>query len=418
MKKFVIVSYVLSQILLLDYYVISPSIRLTAVPVIILAVLVVASGRLRHWAGDGKKLLLMLLVGLLYLIFTSSINFFRGSDLLTVFATFVLSGSMMIAVLCVRTDSDAKIVISCVLWCFIISTFFAALQAINIPIRLSSLAPSFAFIGSDNPERVVSTITNRSTGATADTIRFAMHAMTFLSFIFWALRFRFSRKLFLLFTIGIVAMIMSQTRAAIGGWVISAVFVGLLFNTSSVGRIKFLASISITVAFLSGLLILVFPDVAPYLSGGIEGGHLFRFYANWYTSLGVLEMSPLFGLSAQEQWDAFFRYGDVYYTPYYLDSESPTHHNQIAYVFRYYGMAGLLIFVWLLFLIFSLILSCRSIYIRNVILTIFLSELIYSLAHNNKLLGSPLFWIMLSLVLVSRDHGKRLDDAVFRGKLI
>ena len=133
-----------------------------------------------------------------------------------------------------------------------------------------------------------------------------------------------------------------------------------------------------------------------------------RLWTNLYISQGVLKESPLIGIPANLAWNIFDQYKDINYNIYlYNRAETPTHHNQIFFYLRYYGLVGLSILIFFYYRLFKTIKDIPNKNISFLLGSILLLDLFFSFTHNNKIF-SPMLWIYLSLIFNSRNFKNNL----------
>ena len=122
----------------------------------------------------------------------------------------------------------------------------------------------------------------------------------------------------------------------------------------------------------------------------------------------MLNESPFTGIAPEVAWDLFDKYKSNSYDPYTFEfrETTPTHHNQIFYYLRYYGLIGLFLFSLLYYQIYKLIKTNKEQIIKLIIGSIILLDLFFSLTHNNKIF-SAILWIYLSLLF---DKNNKLTN--------
>ena len=113
-------------------------------------------------------------------------------------------------------------------------------------------------------------------------------------------------------------------------------------------------------------------EYLPYVFKDIDHGDTHRYFTNIYISKGVLLESPFTGIAPNVAWDIFEKYADInYHTG--DEGTTPTHHNQIFYYLRYYGLIGVAFLFFLYFKIFKSIKESSDKNIAYIIGSIFIS---------------------------------------------
>ena len=292
------------------------------------------------------------------------------------------------------------------LYFFLLAHFiFVILQINNVSIVLSDLIPSNFLISSNinidnfsNYKRVSGTIFSE--------IILAKQCIFFLVvFIAYSLKdpnlsFNIKNLFFIMITIFI--LFATQVRSAIFSFIPIISMCYLYYGDHKInGKFTFLIIFFSLVIFLFSFFIDFFVQNFPYVFKTMNLSDTHRFYTSWSVAKGTLLESPLFGISKELGWDIFDQYRDINYNPYvYINpsemDNSPTNHNQLLYYIRNYGLIGLALWINLYFRIFKAIKLTKVNYIRFIVGSIFVLDLFFSMAHNNKIF-TPLLWIILSL---------------------
>lgn len=347
-------------------------------------------------------------IALLFIVYLLSVDLLRGRD---IFESIVgsVSAIVMVALLPIFENRRGQFnVIRQFKWLMIVSMLFSLAQILGKDIILVNIFPGF---GPLQPERVVEEFGNkysRTMGATSNIIAFSSQLTIFviISYTTWI---RSRRPMAVIGVIvALFFLITTQTRAAI-----LAIVPSIIITQSLLARLRlqemvrvflFIAVLAFGYWFLSDLVL----SHMAYLDKEIDHGDTHRFWVNWYMSIGVINESPLFGIAREAAWDLYLKYGDLRIYSYNPNISVPTHHNQLGYYLRYYGIVGAGLLCCLYALIFRKILRSKSFFVGVALGSIFLVDLIYSMAHNNKLLGSPLLWILLSLASLSPTKEREL----------
>ena len=389
--------FVLAAVLLFsDYFFINESIRL---PTLAMALLVVGLFFTRSYIPKNRETRNVLIWAFAFILYMGTMDYSRGADLYKTVVTF-LSALLIVSMLpafesqklsktFILGESFVKL-----MW---VSVIFAALQAIGLNYVMADLLPGFFIVGADRIVEEYIDSFSRTSGATSNTIAFASQLS--IMFLFGYAGWIESRKrgAGLVIVISAIALITTQARAMIFGIIPIIAFVQLMLSKNRARD-----GVKIIVAFVCfGLIYLAIGDFVmnnmTYLSKEIDSGDTHRFLVNWYMAIGVMTESPWFGIAPEKAWEIYLRYGDTSIYGYNPDVAAPTHHNQLGYYFRYYGLVGIFLLSAVYISIFIKIFKSKS-YIGNVVLTgMFFLDFVYSMAHNNRLMASPLLWIMLSL---------------------
>jgi hypothetical protein len=355
-------------------------------------------------------------ISLFFIVYMGLVDIIRGTP---VAEASIKVASLSLNVLLLRVFMVRSDTFPLIKWfrrLVIISAAFALMQFSGLHYALPDLIPDLGIIGSDEGREELIDIYGRATGATSNTIAFALQ-MTMLILIMYGSHLAGGKRAPWLYgLVGVAGLLLSQTRAALIG-MFPAVFTALLlFGKPRLDTLYKIAIISLFTIFALWLVQYLAPVYFPYLAKEIDDGDTHRLWTNWYMTVGVFEESPIFGISPSDAWDVYFRHADpsapVQYDP---DMLTPTHHNQPGYYFRYYGFVGLFLLFAVYFRIISLIRACRIEAAGIAIGAIVLLDFAFSFTHNNKLMSSPLIWIMLSLMGQEGVRAQGMWRSIARG---
>jgi O-antigen ligase len=399
----------LAVVLLPDFYIVDPSVR---VPFVAMALLVGFNIHLysipRPTLLTGKNINRLLGISLLFILYMALVDYFHGVQL-GVVVTRIVSHLLIVLLLPAFVQYQDRF--QMVMWFrrFVtISLIFAILQMLGWHYALADLVPHLGIIGSDIIRDELIDEYGRATGATYNTIAFAMQMVILILLVYggYLVQHRWSRCGYGF--MGLVGLFASQTRAALFG-LVPAIIMGVLIFSKL--RLKSALQIVTLIVAAIGLgfgLQQVAPEYLPYMAKEIDEGDTHRVSTNVFMTIGVLVESPWFGISPAQAWDVYYRHADrnavVQHT---LDMKTPTHHNQLGYYFRYYGVVGIALLFAVYFRIYKIIKASVSTPMRVFIGSLFILDFIYSMTHNNKLLTSPLLWVFLSLALLPEDKANR-----------
>ena len=343
---------------------------------------------------------------LIFILYIFIVHIFRG-EVLFAFKNIILQLGIICSLLLFNYFYyEKKYDFLKYLYFFLLAHFiFVILQINNVSIVLSDLIPSNFLISSNinidnfsNYKRVSGTIFSE--------IILAKQCIFFLVvFIAYSLKdpnlsFNIKNLFFIMITIFI--LFATQVRSAIFSFIPIISMCYLYYGDHKInGKFTFLIIFFSLVIFLFSFFIDFFVQNFPYVFKTINLSDTHRFYTSWSVAKGTLLESPLFGISQELGWDIFDQYRDINYNPYvYINpsemDNSPTNHNQLLYYIRNYGLIGLALWINLYFRIFKAIKLTKVNYIRFIVGSIFVLDLFFSMAHNNKIF-TPLLWIILSL---------------------
>ena len=343
---------------------------------------------------------------LIFILYIFIVHIFRG-EVLFAFKNIILQLGIICSLLLFNYFYyEKKYDFLKYLYFFLLAHFiFVILQINNVSIVLSDLIPSNFLISSNinidnfsNYKRVSGTIFSE--------IILAKQCIFFLVvFIAYSLKdpnlsFNIKNLFFIMITIFI--LFATQVRSAIFSFIPIISMCYLYYGDHKInGKFTFLIIFFSLVIFLFSFFIDFFVQNFPYVFKTMNLSDTHRFYTSWSVAKGTLLESPLFGISKELGWDIFDQYRDINYNPYvYINpsemDNSPTNHNQLLYYIRNYGLIGLALWINLYFRIFKAIKLTKVNYIRFIVGSIFVLDLFFSMAHNNKIF-TPLLWIILSL---------------------
>lgn len=403
------VAVLASLILLTDFYVVHPSIRLpTLVMTILVASFVIKRGVPKVALFRGSPVAKILGAALVFSGFMAVVDFGRGASLYEVSVQLFSQGLVAMMLPAFLDEGRPFALASWFRSLSLVSLGFACLQVIGLPIILASIFPGLGVIGAD---RIVESFVDsygRASGATSNTIAFAMQMVLLALFAYAAFELGNRGRQLRYGVLGLIGLVLSQTRAALFGLIPAIMLSRLLLGGARLRELMKVAPVLALGIFGAWILQVVASDLLPYVAKEIDTGDTHRFWTNWYMVVGVFRESPLLGVSPGQAWDVYFRYGDMTVTQFSPDMATPTHHNQLGYYFRYYGFVGIGLLGFLYWRVWQGIKGCDSIAVRVLLGAVFILDFIYSMAHNNKLITSPLLWIVLSMAFLPADRAERM----------
>lgn len=347
-----------------------------------------------------KQLVSVYLIFVIYIFLTHII---RGEILFAVKNIILQFGTICLFFLLNYFYYQNKINILKFLYFSILIHFvFTIFQFVGFDITFTNLVPSnflIGFIENSNLEKSFF----RATGAVSSEIALANQAMSFLVIaLFYYIKDKNIKNLFFLM-ITIFMLISTQSRAAIFSFLPIIIFCWMYFfkNSNFKNYVFLIVIISLLIFIVLGSQ-RYFENFLPYLFKDINLGDTHRLWTNLYISSGVLSESPLFGVSSENVWNLYNDYAPNEYNPYLRNFQlnlTPTHHNQLFYYLRYYGLIGLFLLLFLYYKIYKSVKLTKENSIRFIVGSIITLDLFFSMTHNNKILH-PFIWIYISLIFM------------------
>ena len=226
---------------------------------------------------------------------------------------------------------------------------------------------------------------------------------------FWLLYNQSKKKIYLLFLIiSIAVVVLTNTRAVIFAILPIIICVDVWVNKRLSYKFILLGSIFLLFFAFTQSKSGVDSDDTTMKISGLESdpGVADRVQANVYASIGVLELSPFFGLRIDEQdaaiWNGYTKIGLFYGDRFH---DHVTFHNQPLFYFRVYGLIGFLLFFWAYWraIIFAYRQSNPT--TRFYLLVVLIFFFVYTLSHNMKV-NYLIFWLALSAGLNNSPQPK------------
>lgn len=400
-------SSVLATILLFaEFYVIKPNYRVTTISIIVLVFAYYFFGD-RFARTNYQKVFLksdtrsVLKAASIFLLYMFTVNVFRDENLLES-AIDGLVGLCFILILPIyeeRTD-DYKLIRGYKRYMIIVIAFMVV-QFVWPRITIGSLLPNLGLIQAYNAwDNIESEVYYRLCGPTGNIIFLSQSILVFVALTYCRLLKKFRPVNVILFVIMVFLLFGTQVRSTIFGLIPAIVFSLLFFEEANKGSILRLGFIACTLLVIYIVVLYGMAGDLDHLNKDIDTGDTHRFDVNYQMSIGILNESPIFGIPPSKAWDVYLKYCDSSLGKYNPDQTTPTHHNQVAFYLRYYGIVGVALLLWLYVAVYRKILHAHSSYIKIFLFIVITTDLISSLAHNNKLLSSPLLWILLSLASI------------------
>lgn len=390
--------FIISVILLPDYYFLASPFRIRTILMVLLLIIYAlghlkASKRNFQICGDTRNILIAAFL-LLFYIYISDVIKNDPVDAANLFYPNLLIPAMLL-VYEYRLRSFK--LVRALYYVFSVSILFAIIQIAGIQVNLSTLVPNIGPIGSDQMIAVTSPQGLRVSGAAYSTIGFAEYLSIMLIITYYRLFDRKSISMIGLFIVMTGVLLFTQTRSAIYGLLPSVAVVHLYYMRKSKDMKK--------VVFVLGFAVLAIYLFLPFIENQFyrlmqpfDASVIERFQTNYYATLGVFREAPIFGIPKERAWEVIsvaawqrgLAFGDIF-------RFTTTHHNQIFYYFRYYGLVGVGLLILLYIFVFRKILRTPSLTLKMALLSIFIFDLQYSLGHNNKLITNIILWVLLAL---------------------
>ena len=336
----------------------------------------------------------------IFIIYIFYINLTNNSDIWFTIKSIIIQSSVILCLPTILYLSSIKKIdlINTYYIIFFIHFIFVLLQLFGTDITLKDVIPSNPIIGIQEgysgPKEIL-----RASGAISNPITLAHQTIFVICFTFFIFQKQKNLKNFFFVLVAFGVLISTQARGAIFSVVPILLLTYLIFIKFEIKKL-FLFSIFIiigVVLFKNYSFLLA--EYFPYTFKEISLTDTHRLWTNYYISIGVLKESPLIGISPEVAWDLFDKYKSNSYDPYTFEfrETTPTHHNQIFYYIRYYGLIGLFLLTLLYYKIYKQIKSNKNQIIKLIVGSIILLDLFFSLTHNNKIF-SAILWIYLSLL--------------------
>jgi len=369
LKTFVLAS----NILLLDYYFITENIRIPLLSIFLLIIFYVIDVCILRrepifvFAKHTDKIIKVAFIFIGYIVL---IDFYRNASIYNavIFATTTI---MLVALLPIFEDRRIQYnLIPYFKFFVIVSAIFAMVQFItaNENIILCNYLSDLGIFKSNRlvDAELFSDNYFRTSGASSYIIPFAIQISLFIIIEYVTfMQFRRPKEIISILA-SFFILLTTQIRAAVFSivpiMIATQAFFGRLHkHYQKMASIVFWVVIA-SLAYLSLGFILT---KMTYIGRSIMEHDTHRFVTNWIMTIGVLKESPLFGISPERAWDIYLQYGGErnYYLYTHHTQTVPTHHNQLGFYLRYYGLIGVFLLCWLYVLIFKKIMRAKSFWI-------------------------------------------------------
>lgn len=401
-KSILLYAYLTLCVLTVDTYILFPVLRSVAVFSVLFALCFMSSKQINIFRGKNKQ---TVLISYLFILALFVIDLIHHNDFQERIATTVVSLSYPIIFISLKSIPGNLKYIAYFFKLFVIyNGMFCILQMLGIYITGSMILSHTGFFGTSIEEFVGLSATQglRTTGAYNSTIGFASIIGVATIFFFYTWRNKLMKNSFYFLCFSIFLLFTTQTRSALFTIIPTIYLVEtIVVKKISVKRIFSTLLISLAFVLISSTAMPYLKVTYPrlFLSVEEDGSLVHRLQANVYGVVGTLNSSPVIGTPYSESLKSMdsgydklgLLFGDKYY-------DMVTHHNQPSYYFRYYGFIGLLLFFFLYIHLSKVILKkYNHIVISRLLIAILLFHFLYTLSHNNKLIGDYFIWIVLSL---------------------
>lgn len=347
---------------------------------------------------------------LLFFSYVFIVDIIRGGDFFTHLS---YAGVPLLLIGVFLNYRDKPVVVNYLMTLFILlNMFFQIMQFVGIKVSAISFISTFGFL-----EDMELNIEDRArgfrlSGLANNTIGLSCFAGLCL-FYFYMLYNQTKNKFHLIITVCcLIVIILTNTRSVIY-FAIPILFLSEFLIKKTIPLKALFISLVFAVAFfyiqdLSGISA---EDSVVMGRTGFDYSVVDRVQANILGSYGVLQLSPFFGISQDNQLEAI-RYGysqlGFFYGDVFLDHV--TYHCLPLFYFRVYGIVGLSLFIWSYMSLFKYAWSRTDEHQKQLLISGLIFFLVYNLSHNLKL-NSPYFWIFLSANysnLHKQNHKKKL----------
>ena len=389
---------IISILLLPEYFILESPYRITNI-VMIMAIFVYLIDKLvisregLNISRDTKMILLCALAFLLYIYISDIIK----NDPIEGAKRFFPNLSILLMLPIFEHNKSSLNLYKVFLVVFSVSVIFSFMQIGGLNANLNILLPGFGFIKSDQIINPAVHLYFRVCGATFSIIGFSFYlSITIIILYYFALK-KNNVFLFVALPILIIVLFFTQTRSALYGIVPAIALTNLMLTKNTLKAI--IKTIVAVVCIIS--VIYFFVDIIelkfPRIKNPFDASVIERLQTNYYATLGTWKEAPVFGVPRDEMWDVIratagkrgLVFGDTLRI-------SGTHHNELLYYFRYYGLLGVGLLILLYYVVFLKILRTSNNTEKMILLSIFILAVLYSMAHNNKLINNILLWILLS----------------------
>ncbi|MEW8308759.1 MAG: hypothetical protein AB2652_06050 [Candidatus Thiodiazotropha endolucinida] len=311
-----------------------------------------------------------------------------------------------------------KVVYNTILISAIPGIIFGVIQALGANITIKSIVPNNPIVIFEKERFDYFEHTGRIVGTFTTGVLFSLLLGTLFIILMARLwegpnylrnyikKILFTTILLLLFFL----ILYTQTRSAIYG-LPASVILGYYLSSRHFVKKTFIVLLAGAIGVFSfGTFQMLVTGVSQRSTLGIDANTYYKLTSNIYGVYAALARDPLFGVPVNRRLDrgegsdddmklveeGRRKLGKIITTgeSYQLTA---TNHNQIAYYIKYYGLIGFSLFILLLYVVFKKIKQKEDSATRFILMCVFVYHIQFSLLHNNQLLETLLFWILLGL---------------------
>ena len=290
---------------------------------------------------------------------------------------------------------------------------FSLFQILGTHITAGMLLSHFPLLGVTVEKFVgISTQGLRVTGAYSSNITLScmLGVAAILFYFIWR---NYKKNLKWYFFATLLIMLVSQNRSVLFSVLPIIACIEIFYRRKISFKVVFSSIFVVSFFFIAfSLLKPVLEKSYPRLFLSVEDDNtiVHRVQANVYGVVGTFYKSPWIGLPQEQSIiamnEGYKRIG-LFVGNYYIDEV--TQHNQIGYYYRYYGFIGLFLFLYLYYLFFRFsIVNNRVFFVRQLLVSVLLFYLSYTLFHNNKFIQDYYIWILLAINFNKNIYANRI----------
>lgn len=400
--------YIIVTILFSDVYIVVPWLR----PLTIMNYMLVIVWFLYPRPLIDRKIYQLQQIVIIFILYMFAINFFQN-DFQKTFSLLLSTWPIpfVLSIFSKYPKNDEMIFFYAKFY-LLYNLIFSILQFSGISITSGEILSKIPFLGVDRTFVDFGAQGLRISGATSSTIGLAcMLGFIFILFYYYRggkLLSSVERKIYL--AIILFLILLTQTRSLIFALPLVIMVTNMMVSKKRTKAISFTLLGTIIFVILVYLALPILMDTFPrlFLAADQDGSIVHRLQANVFGSVGTFYLSPLIGVPFSEALHAMevgYEKVGLFIGNYFISEV--THHNQIAYYFRYYGFIGLALFILLYVKMFKVALSPHKTEInKKIVFAIILFHFLYTLSHNNKWTMDYYLWIFIALQLT--DYSKKI----------
>ncbi len=208
-----------------------------------------------------------------------------------------------------------------------------------------------------------------------------------------------NKYLLLLFTASIISFF-TFTRSLIYG-ILPSIFIGkYILNRNRKILIRGLVFVLISSIVFFLIITQVIKHENERVKSLVDPGTGAKLIANYYGALGALEQNPFFGIPFEKNIDVIFS-GLESRNPEFTNNVriADTNHNQFVWFLKYYGIAGLVMFIVFNIYLLKVLFSIKDDRYKKISIIFYIFFLQFSLLHNNFFFRDFYFLTFLGIAL-------------------